>query len=636
MQLKGRLPRLQAPIGLRLLRGYKASYLGGDITAGLLVAALAVPQALGYATIVGVPIQVGLYTMPPALLAYALFGSSRVLFVGPVSTVSVLTGSIVNHLAGGDQQKAIELTSALAIMAGITLLLAGGLRLGWIAQFLNEPIVAGFVTGLVVLIVVGEIPGLLGLHAPTGAVWSRIYALFLAVQHVETVPLLIALAALLVLFGGAKLAPRVPWALVVLIGGVAASHYLGLAAQGAKVVGQVPSGLPTPWLPSPGLKYLPDLITGGVALAAVGIAEGLAAARTFAGSGSGDLQDDTELKANGIADIASGLFGGFGVAGSLSKTAANARAGAVTQMSGVAAAITVLLVIAFATSLLAPLPKAVLSAIVINAVWGLVKPKLFKQYFMIRRNDGVAALVAFVGVLVLGALNGLLLAIAQSLMGLVYRSMQVQIDEMGKVKHEKAAWGSVANDPDNRKTVKKVLVLRPDGPMFWANAASITDRIMHGASTRPDIRALVLDLEATNQLDATSAERLIALLRHLRERNIDLYLVRIFGDVRGVLERAGFMEELGPDRIWHSIAAGVKAARKAIPDVEEEMAFNDVMSLLSDLWEDEEDTHTEHIASRRLDIQPMDVVRAIRDRLRFRATPQTEVPVTEDEPTTTR
>ena len=253
MSLDGELSRLltgwrELP-GLQRLRTYQRANLPGDLSAGLLVAALAIPQALGYATVAGVPVQVGLYTLPPALIAYALFGTSRVLFVGPVSTVTVLSGSIVRQMSGGDASKAAALTSALAITAGLLLIVVGLIRIGWVAQFLSEPIVMGFVTGLVVLIIVGEIPGLLGLPTPSGALLDRLWALIRNSPHANPVTVAVSLGALLVLFGGQRLFPRMPWALVALVGGVLASDLAGLAGHGVKLVGHVPGGLPLPALP---------------------------------------------------------------------------------------------------------------------------------------------------------------------------------------------------------------------------------------------------------------------------------------------------------------------------------------------------------------------------------------------------
>jgi high affinity sulfate transporter 1 len=562
------------------------------VLAGLLVAALAVPQSLGYAVVAGVPVQVGLYTLPPALLAYALFGASRLLFVGPISTVSVLSGSIVRALSGGDPQLAVELTSVLAITAGVFLVTTGLLRLGWVAQFLSEPIIAGFVAGLVVLIVVGEIPALAGLPATAGSLLERVVALLNGLDDVHPLTLAVGLGALVLLFVGSRLAPKVPWSLITLVAGILVSAQLDLAAHDVQVVGEVPTGLPVPSIPLVDISLWSGIVTGGLALGAVGIAEGLAAARTFARSADASPEDDDrEFVAHGAADIASGMFGGMGVGGSLSKTAANARAGAYTQVSGVAAAVVILLFLVLAAGVLSTLPRTVLAAIVIHAVWGLVQPSAFRRYAIVRRNDVVAAGVAFTGVLGLGPLNGLLVAVAQSLLGLVYRSTLVGIDEMGRVEGEKAAWGAVAHDA-SRRTYAGVLVLRPDSPLFWANATPVTHRLRTLAEEKEDVRALVLDLEATNQMDTTTTERLSGLLQSLRGHGIDLYLVRVFGDVRDVLTRSGFLDDLGPDHVWHSIAAGVKAARRsaaaqeraAVPDDEDDDADATV--------------ETEHIVSR--------------------------------------
>ncbi|MFN8196076.1 MAG: SulP family inorganic anion transporter [Nocardioidaceae bacterium] len=578
------------PVGWGRLRHYKPKYALPDLGAGLLVAALAVPQSLGYAAVAGVPVQVGLYTLPPALLAYALFGSSRLLFMGPVSTVSVLSGSIVRNLSGGDPGEAVRLTSALAVVAGLFLLLAGVVKVGWVARFLSEPIITGFVTGLVVLIVVGEIPGLLGLDPPSGALLDRLLALARDLDQVRLPAFAVSSCALVILFAGQVWAPKVPWALIVLVGGILVSHLGHLAASyDVRVVGDVPSGLPVPSLHWLGVSAIGPLVTGGIAIAAVGIAEGLAAARTFAHAKE-DLRDDTELIANGVADIVSGVFGGMGVGGSLSKTAANARAGARTQMSGVAAAVIVMVVLLLATGLLSPLPRAVLSAIVVNAVWNLVQPSEFRRFLKVRRNDFVASMVAFLGVLFLGPLNGLLVAIGQSLLGLVYRSMQVHIDIMGKVLDEKAAWGAIEHDP-SRVQVPGVLVLRPDSPIFWANADQVFASIRRKVHRYPDTHVVLLDLEASNQMDSTTADRLFKLLCDLREGGCDLYLVRVFDNVKTVLRSSGFFDELGEDRMWHSISAGVKAAKKASPYVPEDLV-------------EEPDVDDEHIVSRRKERTP--------------------------------
>ena len=539
---------------------YSRSSIPGDLLAGLVVAALAVPQALGYAGIAGVPVLVGLYSIPLALIAYALLGSSPALIVGPVSTVSVLSGSLVADISRGDAALAVALTSALAIGAGLGLLIGGVARLGWAAEFMSRPIVTGFVFGLVLLIILGEIPSLLGLAPVTGDVMTRAWSIITELDTFTPATAAVGLGALAILFVGDRFAPRLPWGLLVLVGGILLSTWLDLAARGVVVVGNVPKGLPPIGLPGIPASLLVPALTGGLALALVGLAEGLSAARLFAARGGYRIDTNQELLATGAANIASGLSGGMGVAGSLSKTAASTRARANSQLTGVTAAVLVLLVIVALAQLLNSLPRAVLSAIVIQAVWGLMDVSAIRRYRAIRRNDFIASLAAMVGVLLLGPLYGLLVAIGLALLGLVYRSSRVELEVMGKVPEEKAAWGSITNHPE-RKTIDGIVVVRLDAPLFWANATEIQDEVLAAVDADPQTRALLLDLEATSQLDTTSIDMLEQLLEQLRERDVELYLVRVFYQARRVLARAGFIDELGDQRMWHSISAGVRAAK---------------------------------------------------------------------------
>ena len=250
------------------------------------------------------------------------------------------------------------------------------------------------------------------------------------------------------------------------------------------------------------------------------------------------------------------------MAGSLSKTAAVSDARGRSQMAGLGAAVLALVVIVALAPALSSLPRAVLSAIVVNAVWKLMDFKALGRYARVRRNDIVAAVVAAVGVLVFGPLNGLLVAVAASVLGLVYRSSRLRVDTMGRVPGEKAAWGSIREHVD-RPTYPGVLVLRIDAPIFWVTAAGVHDTVLAKAEETPGIRALVLDLEATNQMDTTSADALADIMSSLRERDIDLYLVRVMWPVRRALKRSGLMSEIGEDHLWHSISQGVREARMA-------------------------------------------------------------------------
>ena len=542
---------------------YQVTWLRGDLIAGAVVAALAVPQALGYASIAGAPVQVGLYAVPVALVAYAVFGSSRQLVVGPVSTVSVLSGSFLATFGVAGTAQAASYTAALALGSGLVLVAAGFARVGWMAEFLSKPIVTGFVLGLTILVILNELPHLLGVPSPEGLVVERVGALGSSLTHGEAdlVTVAVSAAALVALFGGAWLAAAFPWGLFVLIGSLASSAALDLQAHGVEVVGKVPRGVPTPGIPAVATGDLVQLLTAGAALALVGLAEGLSAARLFAGRGDYRIDADQELVASGAANVASGLFGGLGVAGSLSKTAAVSDARGRTQVAGLVAAVLALVVIVAIAPALSVLPRAVLSAIVVNAVWKLMDFPALRRYARVRRNDIVAAVVAAAGVLALGPLYGLLLAVAGSVLGLVFRSSRVEVEVMGKAPHEKAAWGSIRNH-EERSTYPGVLVLRIDVPIFWVTAAPVLDSVLALVDAAPGTRALVLDVEATNQMDTTSADALADMLTALRHRDVDLYLVRVMWPVRGALRRSGLLADLGQDHLWHSISQGVRQARR--------------------------------------------------------------------------
>ncbi len=546
---------------LRWLPGYERSRLRRDLLAGALVAALLVPQSLGYARIAGVPVEVGLYAVPLALIAYAVLGSSPQLIVGPASTVAIVSGSLVADITRDNPQDAVAITSALAIVAGVVLAAIGLIRIAWLAEFLSKPIVTGFVFGLTVTIVIGEVPTLLGISKPSGDLIELLVRTIEDVDRTDVRTGMVGAAALLMIFGGRRIAPVVPWGLVTLVAGIVAAKLLDLEADGVAMIGDVPSGLPPFGLPRIPRSDIGATLVGGLSLALVALAEGLAASRLFATRGGYRVDTEEELIGMGAANVAAGLSGGLGVAGSLSKTAAADQAGSTSQMTGLSAAGLAMVVLVFFTSVLTDLPQAVLSAIVIAAVWGLMDVAALRRYARVRRADFGAALAGVAAVVVLGPLAGLGVAIAVSLLAIIYRSSSPRTEVLGKISDEKAAWGRVRGHPD-RQPVEGVIVVRLDAPLFWANATAIEDRLVAEVDKWPGTLALVLDLEATTQLDTTSADVLTHLSDQLRQRGVSLYLARVIHRVRSVLERSGFVEIVGDDHFWHSISQCVRAARR--------------------------------------------------------------------------
>lgn len=549
---------------------YQKRWLGRDVMAGIAVASVAIPTALGYAGIAHVPVQVGLYALPAALLLYAIFGSSRQLSVGPSSTVAVMSGSVLVGFGGtNDTATAIALTAGLALSSGVILLLAGYFRLGWATDFISKPVVTGFTFGLGLAVIGGELPHLLGLPAEPSAFFPRVWesAEDLGEANVET--LSIGLVALAVLFIGGAFRPRWPWALGVMAVSIVVAGFHNPTEHGVEVIGSVPSGLPDFGFPDLSGADLVGIAVGGAAIALVGVGESLSAARLFAAKGGYRINSDQEFVATGAANIGAGLSGGMAVCGSISRTAAADAAGARTQVTSLAAMASVLLVLVALTDLLTDMPRVILSAVVIWSVWFLLDVKTLKHYAKIRRNDFVSSLSALIGVLLFGPLYGLLVAVAISLLGLAYRSSQVLLDPIGRIPEETAGWGSLIGHPE-RVAVPGLLVLRLGSPIYWANAARTRELVMLQIDGCKDLKALVLDLEATGQLDITSLDMLEALLVELRDQGIDLYLARVLPLTDIVMEKAGFFDQLGPGHSWHSITHTVEQACRdlGIPDVQ--------------------------------------------------------------------
>ena len=412
------------------------------------------------------------------------------------------------------------------------------------------------------LVVVGLVPQLLGTPSVRGGIGQiqQSAAILQTVYLLAWPTVIVSLIGIIIIFGGHKLFKSAPWSLILLVLGVIASEVFNLKSYGVATIGHIPSTLSGLVVPRLGVGDIIPLIVGGLAVALVGLAEGLAAARLFAQDQKTRLDSNQELLAHGAADIASGLFGGMGVAGSLSKTAAAATAGARSQMTGIIAAAISVLTLLVAAPLLAPLPSCILAVIVINAVWNLVHPKSFLHYRQIRRNDFYSALFAFGGVLLLGPLYGLILAVGLALLGLIYRSSQVKIDVLGKIPGEKAAWGSVHHHPE-RLTPEGVLLVRLNAPLFWVNANDAMDKIIRIVNDHPETKILVVDLTATNQLDASAAKRLESLIKVIRSKGMDIHLVLVFDQARRVLGAIGVFELLGPEHVWHAASAAVRAAR---------------------------------------------------------------------------
>ena len=430
--------------------------------------------------------------------------------------------------------------------------------MGWVAEFLSKPIVTGFVLGLTILVIIGELPNILGIPVrppPTSQGASRTSSSAWATSTADR-------RGRCGLAGpdvrGHEAGPEVPWALVTLMFGLIASNILDFAADGVRVVGTCPRGCPRLHCRGSRGSDWAQIVLAGAAVAFVGLAEGLSAARLYA-TEDARVDASQELLAVGAGNVARASSGVSAWPGACPRPPPS------TGLVGVAGGWATTAAFALATILvLAPplsgLPKAP-SAIVIHAVWGLLDFKSMRRYAYLRINDLIAATVAALGVLVFGPLQGLLLAITLSVFGLVYRSSRVDVEVMGRIPGEKAGWGGMRNHPE-RTTIPGLLVLRINVSLFWVNAAGVQEVILEAVDAEPETKALILDLEASHQLGVTTADMLSETRDQLAERNVDLYLVRLHWPVRKVLARSGLRARLGEDHLWHGISQAVRVARR--------------------------------------------------------------------------
>jgi sulfate permease, SulP family len=529
------------------LRGYRRSWMWPDLVAGLTVWAILVPESLAYAVLAGVPPVVGLWAAPAALVLYAALGSSRHLVVGPMSATSVLSGVVIAGLAGGDVGRATALTAGLALVTGLITVAAGLLRLGFLAGFVSQPVLKGFIIGLALTIVAGQVPKLLGLERVDGVFVEKVWGLSTELEHTKGWAVVVGAGSLVLLLLLRRFVPLVPAAMVVVLFGVLGSVLLDLPARGVAVVGPIASGLPPFGLPELGLADYGSLVAGAVGIALVGFAEGLGAAKTYATKAGYDIAPDRELLGVGAANLGTSLCAGMVVAGSLSKTAANGGAGARSQMSGLVVAVLTVVTLLFFTGLFEQLPEATLGAVVIVAVIELIDVPALRGLYRIwtsrlgaiygpaARADFLAALAALLGVLVFDTLPGLFIGIGISVLLLLYRASRPNVAVLGRTAGPDPAWVDLARHPAAARA-PGVEVVRVEASLFFANADHVRARIRRIAESGP--RAVVLDAEATPSIDVTGAQMLADLAQDLDRQGTILVVARDVGQVRDVLRRA--------------------------------------------------------------------------------------------------
>ncbi|MCL1587984.1 MAG: SulP family inorganic anion transporter [Actinomycetia bacterium] len=541
-------------------------WLRFDVIAALTVWALLVPEAMAYAGIAGVPPEIGLVTAPLALVGYAIFGSSKQLFVGPSSTVAIISASIVAPLAGGDGDLYLILTVWLAVFTGVLFIGLGLARLGWIAHFMASSVLSGFMVGLAVVIAVGQLDKILGIESEGGNVFEEFASMLSQFSDWDWPTIAVGVVGLALLFILEDKMPRLPGALIVMLLAIGASVAFSFDEMGIHVVGDIPAQLPNLSIPEwPGWDIMSDIVVGALAVVIVAFAESFAAAKNYASEFGYKVDADQEMIALGAANLGAGLSGGFVVDGSLSKTAAGVGAGQKTQMASLFAAALTLLTIVALTWLFEPLPEAVLGAIVVHAVWKLIGFQVFRKLWSIRIIDFWLAAVAFIGVILLGILPGIIIGIVLSLLALIYRASFPEGAELGRIKDDDGTYEYVSIDgsPDAH-TLPGVVVYRQTGSLIFANADAFSDSALELLRKRTDPPAtlLVIDCEQMADMDVTGAEAMLSLTKELQSADVTVVLARLHGEARVTATNAGVIDRIGSGNVYPTINSVIDALRE--------------------------------------------------------------------------
>lgn len=528
--------------------GYQRSWLAGDLTAGMVVTVMLIPQSLAYAMLAGLPPQVGLYASVLPLFAYALFGSSMALAVGPVAVASLMTASALSPLAAQDSPAYLMMAILLALLSGVMLFVAGLLRMGFLAYFLSHPVISGFISGSAVLITVGQLKYLLGMSLPSGSILNTLSALPQLLPHMKTATATLGLTALAFLLFArlylgqllkriglpAKMADLLtklaPMAVVIVSTAVVA--HLGLDQSAAvSIVGDVPAGLPALALPSLDWTAMAPLLLPAALISLVGFVESVSVAQSLAFKRGQRISPDRELLGIGAANIASALSGGYPVTGGFARSVVNFSAGAQTPAAGVISAVLMAMVIAGSTGSFHYLPHAVLAATIIVAVTALIDLDTLAEAWKYDKADATSLLLTFFGVIFLGVEVGILLGVVLSLAVLVWRSSHPHMAVVGRVPGTEHFRNI---DRHQVETLPGLVALRVDESLYFANAQVLEARIEALVQTHPGTRCILLILSAVNQLDSTALGILTELEKSLASRNISLQ----FSEVKGpILDR---------------------------------------------------------------------------------------------------
>jgi len=548
---------LRLPL-LDWLSQYRAEWLRPDVLAGMTTAAVVIPKAMAYATVAGLPIEIGIYTAIVPALIYAVLGTSRVLSVTTTTTIAILVGAELGSVVpDGEPLRLLQALATLALLVGLFLMLASVLRLGFFADFVSHPVQVGFKAGIGLVIVADQVPKLLGIKIHKEGFFRDVWAILASIPKALLITVIIGFGTIVLLALIEKFRPKWPAPLIVLGAAIAATALWALQARGVSVVGAVPSGLPSFRLPD--LSLAQAMWPGALGIALMSFTESIAVGRAFARNDDPLVRPNAELLATGAANVVGGFLGGMPAGGGASQTAVNRMTGARTQVSCVTSSLMAVLVALFLSPFIALMPHAALAGVVIVYSMGLIKPGEFRDMLNVRRTEFVWAVVAMLGVMVLGTLKGILVAIIVSLVALGFQAANPKVHLLGRERGTTKFRPRSPEFPDD-EFEPGLLLVRPEGRLFFLNAERVGEKLRAlMAETSP--RVLVLDLRAVFDLEYSALKTLMDAEARARAGGIELWLAAMQPEVQAIIRRSPLGETLGPERIFSSLDTAVTKYR---------------------------------------------------------------------------
>lgn len=533
---------------------YRKEWLRPDLIAGLTTAAVVIPKAMAYATIAGLPVQVGLYTAFLPMMIYAVLGTSRPLSVSTTTTIAILTATELDQAArGADIIALLRVSATLTLLVGVFLVVSSLLRLGFIANFISAPVLVGFKAGIGLVIVLDQVPKILGIHFPKGSVPRNVVAIFHGIPDTSLITLALGAVMIAMLVGVERYLPRAPAPLIAVAAGILGASLLHLHAHGVALIGRIPSGLPP--ITAPDFSQTAQLWPGALAIALMSFTETIAAGRAFAESEEPHPQANRELLATGVANVGGAFLGAMPAGGGTTQTAVNRLAGARTQLAELVTTLVVLATMLLLSPLIALMPEATLAAVVIVYSIGLIRPAEFEAILKIRRTEFTWALTAFAGVVLLGTLKGILVAIVVSLVGLAYQVASPPVYVLGR-KPATNVFRPLSKEHPEDETFPGLLLLRLEGRVFFANAELIGQK-MKLLAEQWHPKVVAIDFSNVPDLEYTALKMLTEGEKKQRERGVSVWLVDLNPRALAVVERSPLGKTLEHDALHFNLELAV-------------------------------------------------------------------------------